>query len=327
MSSSGEFKLYDCGTLLFNVTTSSLNKAQRRWRIAYTAIYSARAMLSLITKEIKSNRASQPPSHLGHYVALDVEPSSSKRWGENILSSFAPKIDQKRLVKAVKEKDLESLLQLGGVEGVASALGTNPEKGILDDDQEVIKRKDMFGTNTYHKPPPKGLLYFVLDAFKDTTILILLVCAALSLGFGIKEHGAEEGWYEGGSIFVAVFLVIVVSALSNLRQETQFDKLSKISNNIKVEVVRGGRRQQISIFDLVVGDVVFLKIGDQIPADGLFLDGYSLQVDESSMTGESEHVEVDVSRNPFLFSGSKVADGYAQMLVASVGMDTLLLER
>ncbi|OMP04951.1 Cation-transporting P-type ATPase [Corchorus olitorius] len=325
MSSSDEFKLYDCSSLLLNVTTSSLNKAQRRWRIAYTAIYSARVMLSLV-KDIISEKGSQNPSvikNLHHYVALDIESSSSKQLGENLLpSSFAPKIDQKRLVEMVKEKDSVSLRQLGGVEGVAAALGTNPENGIQDDDQEVIKRQEMFGSNTYNKPPPKGFLYFVLDAFKDTTILILLVCAALALGFGIKEHGAAEGWYEGGSIFVAVFLVVVVSALSNFRQERQFDKLSKISNNIKVEVVRGGRRQQISIFDLVVGDVVFLKIGDQIPADGLFLSGYSLQVDESSMTGESDHVEVDATANPFLFSGSKVADGYAQMLVASVGMDT-----
>ncbi|KAK8474705.1 hypothetical protein V6N13_079463 [Hibiscus sabdariffa] len=325
MSGGDNNKLYDCGTLLLSVTASSFTTAQKRWRIAYASIYSVRVMLSL-AKEIISKRGSQQSSivsDMHQYVALDVEPSSSQHWGEKFLSpSFAPNIDRKKLVEAVKEKDLGSLHQLGGVKSVAAALGTNPEKGIQDDDQEVKKRREAFGANTYHKPPPKGLWYFVVDAFKDTTILILMVCAALSLGFGIKEHGAEEGWYEGGSIFVAVFLVIVVSALSNFRQETQFDKLSKISNNIKVEVVRGGRRQQISIFDLVVGDVVFLKIGDQIPADGLFLDGYSLQVDESSMTGESDHVEVDATRNPFLFSGSKVADGYGQMLVASVGMDT-----
>ncbi|KAA8527656.1 hypothetical protein F0562_035475 [Nyssa sinensis] len=134
--------------------------------------------------------------------------------------------------------------------------------------------------------------------------------------------GPKEGWYDGGSIFVAVFLVIAVSAGSNFRQNRQFDKLSKVSNNIQVEVVRSGRRQQISIFEIVVGDVVYLKIGDQVPADGLFLNGHSLQVDESSMTGESDHVEVNRSQNPFLFSGTKVVDGYAQMLVTSVGTNT-----
>ncbi|KAM2636479.1 hypothetical protein EV1_021105 [Malus domestica] len=78
-----------------------------------------------------------------------------------------------------------------------------------------------------------------------------------------------------------------------------------------VEVFRDKQRQEISIFDIVVGDVVVLNMGDQIPADGLFLDGYSLQVDESSMTGESDHVEVDSTKNPFLFSGAKVVDGHA----------------
>ncbi|CAL2234116.1 unnamed protein product [Prunus armeniaca] len=84
--------------------------------------------------------------------------------------------------------------------------------------------------------------------------------------------------------------------------------------NVQIEAVRGGRRQQISIFDIVVGEVICLKIGDQVPADGLFLDGHSLQVDESSMTGESDHVEINQAQNPFLFSGTKVADGDARML-------------
>ncbi|KAE9453085.1 hypothetical protein C3L33_15012, partial [Rhododendron williamsianum] len=68
--------------------------------------------------------------------------------------------------------------------------------------------------------------------------------------------------------------------------------------------------QQVSIFNIVVGDVVYVKIGDQVPADGLFIDGHSLLVEESSITGESDHVEVDLTQNPFLLSGTKVADGY-----------------
>lgn len=160
------------------------------------------------------------------------------------------------------------------------------------------------------------------QAFKDLTIIILMFCAALSLGFGMKVHGAKEGWIDGLSIFIAVFLVIGVSAVSNYRQNRQFDKLSKVSNDIQIDVIRDGRRQPISIFKIVVGDVVCLKIGDQVPADGLFLEGHSLQIDESSMTGESDHVEVNGSQNPFLFSGTKVVDGYGCMLVTSVGMNT-----
>lgn len=122
---------------------------------------------------------------------------------------------------------------------------------------------------------------------------------------------------------MAVFLVIAVSSLSNFRQSRQFEKLSRVGGNIQVEVVRNSRRQHVSIFDVVVGDIVCLKIGDQVPADGLFLDGHSLRVDESSMTGESDHVEVNWNSNPFLVSGTKVADGYARMIVTSVGVNTM----
>ncbi|KAB1227469.1 putative calcium-transporting ATPase 13, plasma membrane-type [Morella rubra] len=111
-------------------------------------------------------------------------------------------------------------------------------------------------------------------------------------------------------------------AASNFRQSRQFDKLSTKSSDIKVEVVKDGRRQPISIFEVVVGDIVYLKIGDQIPADGVFVEGHSLKVDESSMTGESDHIEVDES-TPFMLSGTKVSDGFGFMLVTSVGMNTV----
>jgi Ca2+-transporting ATPase len=65
-----------------------------------------------------------------------------------------------------------------------------------------------------------------------------------------------------------------------------------------------------------------MKIGDQVPADGLFIDGHSLRFDELSMTGESDHVEINKDHHPFLFSGIKVVDGYAKMLVTSVDMNT-----
>ncbi|KAL7220305.1 hypothetical protein ACSBR2_013220 [Camellia fascicularis] len=225
-------------------------------------------------------------------------------------------IDKSSLTQLVKRKNLTQLVEKhGGVQGLAPDLKTNLENGINGDGEEDISRRHKaFGSNTYQRPPTKRFYRFVWEALKDPTIIILLVCAALSLGFGIKENGLKEGWYDGGSIFFAVFLVIAVSAGSNFKQSRQFLKLSKVSNNIPIDVVRNGRWQQVSIFEIVVGDVV--------PADGLFIDGYSLQVDESSMTGESEHVEVNLNRNPFLFSGTKVADGFGQMLVTSVGMST-----
>ncbi|KAM1083777.1 hypothetical protein ACFX19_022534 [Malus domestica] len=295
--------------LLFDVQKSTLSKHQRNWRSAFAKIYCSRAF-NLSLPKYKNTKISRSTS----YAAITVDSSDS-------LFHF----DQTTLTNLVKQKNLNQLQELGGVEEIASALKTDAEHGFHSGDDpadDIAKRLKAFGSNTYKQPPTKGFFHFVLEAFKDLTILILLGCAALSLALGIKVHGLKEGWIDGGSIFLAIILVISVSAVSNFRQNRQFDKLSKVSDNVQIEAVRGGRRQQISIFEIVVGDVICLKIGDQVPADGLFLDGHSLQVDESSMTGESDHVEISHHQNPFLFSGTKVVDGYARMLVTSVGMNT-----
>ncbi|KAL7251657.1 hypothetical protein ACSBR1_013496 [Camellia fascicularis] len=282
--------------------------------MAFVTIYCSRAF-SCCLEAKKNNRKVSPFLPSNSVVVIDV-PKPPHPCFSNI--------DKSSLTQLVKRKNLTQLVEKhGGVQGLAPDLKTNLENGINGDGEEDISRRHKaFGSNTYQRPPTKRFYRFVWEALKDPTIIILLVCAALSFGFGIKENGLKEGWYDGGSIFFAVFLVIAVSAGSNFKQSRQFLKLSKVSNNILIDVVRNGRWQQVSIFEIVVGDVVCLKIGDQVPADGLFIDGYSLQVDESSMTGESEHVEVNLNRNPFLFSGTKVADGFGQMLVTSVGMST-----
>ncbi|KAK7243135.1 hypothetical protein RIF29_37922 [Crotalaria pallida] len=285
----------------------------KRWHNAFVAIYCSRAILSHFKPNILPNKYKPIlSSHSSSYTVVDLSQNHSFR------------VDQATLASIVVDKNLETLGKLGGVKGVAAALGTSAEQGIKDDNiaNDIACRREVFGSNTYPKPPSRSFFYFLVEALKDPTILILLACAALSLGFGIKEKGIEEGWYDGGSIFIAVFIVIAVSSISNFRQNRQFDKLSQASNDIQIVVVRSGRHQNVSIFDIVVGDVVCLKIGDQVPADGLFVEGHSLQVDESSMTGESDNVEVNCNHHPFLFSGTKVVDGYAKMLVTSVGMNT-----
>ncbi|KAK4258021.1 hypothetical protein QN277_007533 [Acacia crassicarpa] len=299
----------------------NLSKPNTKWHSAFVTIYCYRTLLShfksilLPSSTTTENNKPKMLSPSSSYTVIDL----------NTDHSFT--VSQTTLTNLVKGKNVETLQTLGGVHGVASALRTDIQNGVKggdgdDDPDDVLRRRDAFGSNTYPKPPTTGFFHFVIEGFKDPTILILLVCAALSLGFGIKEKGIKEGWYEGGSIFVAVFLVIAVSSISNFRQSRQFDKLSQVSNNIQVDVVRSGRRKNVSIYDIVVGDVVWLKIGDQVPADGLFLEGHSLQVDESSMTGESDHVEINGDKNPFLLSGTKVADGFAKMLVTSVGTNT-----
>jgi Ca2+-transporting ATPase len=289
----------------------TVTSAKQRWRLVFRAIYCTRVLVSLPKKVLHKNA---PLLRSLSYVAIDVQP----------INEDSPNVDVKKLCDMVRDKDSESLNQFGGVKKLALLLGTDVKDGIKGGEADFIHRQNVFGANKYQKPPAKSFLSFVKEAFKDTNIFLLLVCAILSLAFGIKQHGLKDGWYSGGSIVVDIFLVVLVSAVSEFTQSRQFEKLCTKSSDIQVEVVRDERRQHISIFEVVVGDIVCLKIGDQIPADGLFLEGHSLKVDESSMTtltSESNHIQIN-ERNPFMLSGTKVMDGFGFMLVTSVGMNT-----
>lgn len=220
-----------------------------------------------------------------------------------------------------RDHNFLTLQQYNGVKGLSGLMKTNLETGIDGNDDDILKRRNAFGSNTY--PPKKGrsFLGFLWEAWQDLTLIILIVAAAASLALGMKTKGVKEGWYDGGSIAFAVVLVIIVTAVSDYRQSLQFKNLNAEKRNIHLEVIRGGRRVEASIFDLVVGDVVPLKIGDQVPADGILITGHSLAIDESSMTGESLIVHKD-QKMPFLMSGCKVADGFGTMLVTGVGINT-----
>ncbi|KAL6191793.1 hypothetical protein ACLB2K_038182 [Fragaria x ananassa] len=213
------------------------------------------------------------------------------------------------------------VVSLYQVKGLGDLLKTSLEKGIPGSDDDLLKRKNAYGSNTYPRKKPRSFWRFLWEACQDLTLIILMVAAVASLALGIKTEGIKEGWYDGGSIAFAVLLVIVVTAISDYKQSLQFQNLNEEKRNIQIEVIRGGRRVEVSIYDLVVGDVIPLNIGDQVPADGVLITGHSLSIDESSMTGESKIVRKD-TKEPFLMSGCKVADGNGVMLVTSVGINT-----
>ncbi|XP_011623884.1 calcium-transporting ATPase 10, plasma membrane-type [Amborella trichopoda] len=225
------------------------------------------------------------------------------------------------LVAMSRDHNLPALQAHGGVKGLANLLKTNLEKGLGEDESEILHRRKAFGENTYPKKKGRNFFIFLWEASKDLTLIILMVAAAVSLGMGIKTEGIKEGWYDGGSIALAVIIVILVTGISDYKQSLRFQDLNDEKRNIRIEVIRGGRRLHISIFDIVVGDVVPLKIGDQVPSDGVLIVGHSLAIDESSMTGESKTVHKD-QRDPFMMSGCKVVDGYGSILVTAVGLNT-----
>ncbi|CAI7854914.1 unnamed protein product, partial [Closterium sp. NIES-54] len=225
------------------------------------------------------------------------------------------------LRQLVEGADSKALERMGGVQGVARGLGTDLVAGLSGSKDDLDRRVRVYGSNTYPEKPFKGFFSFVWDAMQDLTLMILAICATLSLVVGVATEGVAEGWYDGAGILLSILLVVSVTAVSDYRQALQFSELDREKKKVSMDVIRGGQRTRMSIYDIVVGDVIMLSTGDVVPADGLFISGYSLVIDESSMTGESLPLQKN-SEAPFLLSGTKVQDGNASMLAVGVGMNT-----
>ncbi|KAJ0042116.1 hypothetical protein Pint_17837 [Pistacia integerrima] len=228
-------------------------------------------------------------------------------------------IDPDELASIVRGHDIKGLKHYNGVEGIAQKVSVSLNEGVHESDIPI--RQKIYGINRYTEKPPRTFLMFVWDALQDLTLIILMVCAVASIGVGLATEGWPKGLYDGLGIILSIFLVVMVTAISDYKQSLQFRDLDKEKKKIIIQVTRDERRQKISIYDLVVGDVVHLSIGDQVPADGILISGHSLVIDESSLSGESEPVNIDEER-PFLLSGTKVQDGSGKMLVTTVGMRT-----
>jgi len=221
----------------------------------------------------------------------------------------------------VEGHDSKKLITHGGVDGIAEKLATSKTDGLSTADDSIKRRQDIYGVNKFTESEVRSFWVFVWEALQDTTLIILAVCAFVSLVVGIVMEGWPKGAHDGLGIVASILLVVFVTATSDYRQSLQFKDLDKEKKKIQVQVTRSGFRQRLSIYDLLPGDVVHLAIGDQVPADGLFISGFSLLINESSLTGESEPVAVNED-NPFLLSGTKVQDGSCKMLVTTVGMRT-----
>lgn len=322
-SSSGPFDITS--------TKNAPIKRLKRWRQAALVLNASRRFrytLDLKKQEEKEQLIRKIRAHAQVIRAAYLFQAAGKKPTDpgQGTSEFKPRsgdyaIGQEELASMSRDHDISALQQYGGVKGLADLLKTDAEKGPSGDDSDIVKRRNAFGSNTYPKKKGRSFWRFLWEACQDLTLIILMVAAVASLVLGIKTEGIKEGWYDGGSIAFAVILVIVVTAVSDYKQSLQFQNLNDEKRNIHLEVVRAGRRVQVSIYDIVVGDVIPLKIGDQVPADGILISGHSLSIDESSMTGESKIVHKD-AKSPFLMSGCKVADGYGTMLVTGVGINT-----
>ncbi|XP_021750992.1 putative calcium-transporting ATPase 11, plasma membrane-type [Chenopodium quinoa] len=302
----------------------------RRWRSAVWLVKNPRRRFRMVADLAKRQEAARKRLKLQEKmrVALYVQKAAlhfmdAGRKDEFTVSEEAKQagyeIHADELASIVRGHKIQDLKAHGGVEGIAEKISASFKNGVSSNETE--QRENIFGANRFIEKPARSFWSFVWDALQDLTLIILLVCAAVSVGVGLATEGWPKGMYDGTGIILSIVLVVMVTAISDYKQSLQFKDLDKEKKNIKVHATRDGKRKQISIHDLVVGDVVVLSVGDQVPADGLFISGYNLSIDESSLSGESDPVHV-TKEKPFLLSGTKVQDGSAKMLVTAVGMRT-----
>uniref|UniRef100_A0A8C6L637 Calcium-transporting ATPase n=1 Tax=Nothobranchius furzeri TaxID=105023 RepID=A0A8C6L637_NOTFU len=148
------------------------------------------------------------------------------------------------------------------------------------------------------------------------------VCGAAA--GGVEDEGeSEAGWIEGAAILLSVVCVVLVTAFNDWSKEKQFRGLqSRIEQEQKFQVVRGSQVIQLPVADIVVGDIAQIKYGDLLPADGVLIQGNDLKIDESSLTGESDHVKKSADKDPMLLSGTHVMEGSGRMVVTAVGVNS-----
>lgn len=155
---------------------------------------------------------------------------------------------------------------------------------------------------------------------------ILCAAAVISLILGIATEGLEHGWMQGASILVAVVIIVTVTSGNNWVKEQQFKKLNAIANRKNVNVIRKEHVENISVEQLLVGDIQIVQTGEIISVDGFLIESHDIIADESSMTGEPIGIKKGVPTwkegenvNPFLISSSKILEGTGKMVVLAVG--------
>lgn len=229
-----------------------------------------------------------------------------------------------------------------GVLEMCKKLYTSSNEGLSGNPVDLEHRRKVFGGNVIPPKPPKTFLQLVWEAIQDVTLIILLVAALITIGLsfykgtppedkesassgGHQESTSEEeaGWIEGVAILAAVVVVVLTTAFNDWQKEKQFRGLqAKIEHEHQFSVIRGGEVIQIPVGDLVVGDICLVKYGDLLPADGVIIQSNDLKIDESSLTGESDHVKKGEVIDPMLLSGTHVMEGSGKMLTTAVGVNS-----
>ena len=295
---------------------------------------------ALSSQRIVSENSFKKPLHNGVY-----ETTTTSKNGGNLITMSQLKFN-------VNVSDLKELMELKGVEAkekleerfgsaelLASQLKTDIQNGISATKEDLDMRVKLYGKNEIPPKPPKSFIRLTFEAVQDTTLIMLITCAILSISlsfyhpevekideeFGTNREVEEANleWVEGVAIMIAVIVVVFVTAFNDWRKERQFRGLQdRIESDHLTSVIRNGKIIQINVKHLVVGDICCIKYGDLIPADGIIVQSSDLKIDESSLTGETDLIKKNLTDNLTILSGTHVMEGTGQFLVLAVGLNS-----
>lgn len=263
---------------------------------------------------------------------------------EDVAIKGAPRhgsMSEDLIAKAVKTNEGE---------GGRKAGHSPPPPMKIDPGSPFADRKRTFRDNRLPAKKTKSLMQIAWETYNDKILILLTFAAFISLALGLYQTfgvSHEDGtpkveWVEGVAILVAIFIVVLVGTINDWQMQRSFNKLNAKHDDRHVKVIRSGKSIELSVYDILVGDVMHLEPGDLVPVDGIFIQGHGVKCDESSATGESDLLKKtpadDVfaalkqihegkannskieKMDPFIISGSKVNEGTGTFLVTAVGI-------
>jgi Ca2+-transporting ATPase len=283
---------------------------------------------------------------LGGLAGLEKGLRTNRRAGLSIDESDLDgtvTFDEARLAAtkptSLQEADMKTPLARADTKStIQSRRAASPQDSFFD-------RKRIYSDNRLPEKKGKNIFQLMWITYNDKVLILLSVAAAISLAVGLYQtfgtvHNAENPpieWVEGVAIIIAIMVVVVVGSLNDFQKERQFVKLNKKKEDRDINVIRSGKTVEISVYDILVGDVVLLEPGDMIPVDGIFIEGHNVKCDESQATGESDLIRkrpadevysaIDNHESlrkldPFILSGSQVTEGVGTFLATSTGVNS-----
>jgi Ca2+-transporting ATPase len=212
----------------------------------------------------------------------------------------------------------------GGVDGIIKKLASDANSGIIGDERDLERRAKMFGENTMPHPPYANWAASLFDTIKDRMWWFAIGTAILAMIGGWIKAGAISGTRDGLGLLMFCVVIIAIITTVDYIKDSRFVQLLQLLHDENMSVIRGKAFQtrSISVWDMVVGDVVLLENGSRVPADCLVIDSENVRFDEPDQDGADGAVsEGDARTNDDVFvrAGSIVKSGNAKVIVCVVG--------